>query len=78
MNADHSFSWTVTGASLTAGAGTSEITVFFDTPGTVNIEVTETNNITGCTAGSAVWSVEVFDRPTIGEIQSNNALIREN
>ncbi len=74
--ADHSYAWSVTGATVTGGAGTNQISLYFDTAGTANIEVTESNNITGCAATSAVWSVEVFERPTIGEIQSSNALTR--
>ncbi len=76
LNADHSYVWTVSGGTITAGAGTNQITVEFSTTGTAEIQVTETNDITGCSATSTLYEVTVHETPIINEIESSNSLKR--
>jgi PKD repeat protein len=44
----HTYSWTVTGGSITAGTGTSQITVAWGAIGTGSVSVTETNPAASC------------------------------
>ena len=76
LNADHSYVWTVSGGTIIAGAGTNQITVEFSTAGTAEIQVTETNDITGCSGTSTLYEVTVHETPIINNIESSNSLIR--
>jgi hypothetical protein len=76
LNANYSYSWSITGASAGSALDTNEVTVDFGTAGTATIQVTETNDITGCIGTSTVLSVTVYDKPTIEEIQSDSKLTR--
>jgi Fe-S cluster biogenesis protein NfuA len=76
FSADHTYSWTISGGTLSAGAGTNSITVDYASALSGTVQVTETNSVTGCSGTSAVHSITVFDAPVINEIQSNNKLTR--
>ncbi len=75
-NPDHSYLWNITGGTPSTSLDSNQVSVDFGIAGTASIEVTETNDITGCTATSAGHNVIVYDKPSIGEIESNNKLIR--
>ena len=75
-NAGHSYVWTVTGGTIISGAGTNQITVEFTTAGTAQIQVTETNNSTGCSGISTIYEVIIHEIPFMNEIESSNKLIR--
>ncbi len=78
-NVGSTYSWTITGGSITAGSGTSNVTVTWGSTGTGTISVTETNS-SGCTATSPDLTVNISDTtpPVIsdcpGDITVNNDL----
>ncbi|MEX0982162.1 MAG: hypothetical protein WD577_13360 [Bacteroidales bacterium] len=76
LNADHSYVWTVSGGTIIAGAGTNQITVEFSAEGAAEIQVTETNDITGCSGTSTLYDVTVHETPITSDIESNNSLTR--
>ncbi len=47
-NSGNNFNWVVTGGTITAGQGSSQITVIWGASGTGNVQVTETIGGTGC------------------------------
>lgn len=53
------YTWTVTNGTVTAGAGTQQITLAAGETGFVTISVTETSQATGCTSGAASVSIPV-------------------
>ncbi|MCX6247800.1 MAG: T9SS type A sorting domain-containing protein [Bacteroidetes bacterium] len=61
------YTWTVTGGTITAGAGTSAITVTWNTPGiqTVSVIYTDGNGCTATTPGSKSVIVLTLPTPTI-------------
>ncbi len=76
-NPDHSYSWDITGGTASGPVDSHQVSVDFGVAGTANIEVTETNDINGCSATSGTHNVTVYDKPSIGEIESNNKLTRK-
>ena len=76
LNADHSYAWVITGATASGAIDANTLTVDLDTAGTATVQVTETNDLTGCSTMSTIFNITVYDEPTIGEIQSNNKLTR--
>ncbi len=73
-HADHTYFWSVTGGTIVAGDGTHEITVEFTVSGSAEIQVTETNDITGCSDISDVHNVTVHPTQVIDKIDSTNKL----
>jgi len=61
-NAGSSYNWTVSGGTVTSGAGTSTIQVLWNTVGQQSVNVTETNN--GCTGIAQTFSVTVNLQPS--------------
>ncbi len=59
----HTYSWTVTGGTITSGAGTNSITVTWGTGTTGTVDVTETITATGCSANATQLTVTVNPLP---------------
>jgi subtilisin-like proprotein convertase family protein len=59
----NTYAWTVTGGTVTAGAGTNSITVTWGAAGTGTIQVLETITATGCTQTNSL-SVTINPLPT--------------
>jgi hypothetical protein len=74
--AGHSYSWDVAGGVINGAADAFEVSIDFVTSGIATIEVTETNDITGCSTTSAVHNVTIHEKPSIGEIESDSKLTR--
>ena len=53
------YAWTVTNGTVTAGAGTSQISVTADLTGPVTISIIETDAVTGCASTEASVSIPV-------------------
>jgi hypothetical protein len=53
------YAWIVGGGSVTAGAGTNQVTVQADISGTVSISVTETDQTTACISDAGTASVTI-------------------
>lgn len=68
--AGHSYAWVVTGGTITAGQGSSQVTVSWTTPGAATVTVTETITGTGCTA-TVVKNVTVTPKPVTSPITHN-------
>ncbi|PJJ09955.1 hypothetical protein CLU83_3338 [Flavobacterium sp. 1] len=64
----NTYSWTVIGGTVTAGAGTNSITVTWGAAGTGTVDVTQTITATGCSAAAMQKSVTINDKPTIAGI----------
>lgn len=64
---NRSYSWSVSGGTITSGDGTNMINVIWGTTGTKTVSVTETNTLTGC-VGTANKSVTAHPKPTINSI----------
>ncbi len=60
----NTYSWNVTGGTITSGQGTNSITVTWGSTGGT-ITVTQTNS-SGCASGPATCTVNVFPSPTAG------------
>ena len=66
LNAGSTYEWTVTGGTITAGAGTSQVTVLWGNPGTGTLAVTETSD-DDCEGTSESLQVAIDDCTGIGE-----------
>ena len=64
--AGNTYAWTVTGGTVTAGAGTNSITVTWGAVGTGSVAVTQTVTATGC-ATTATASINIQVLPTASE-----------
>ena len=64
----HTYSWTVGGGTITAGAGTNSVTVTWGTAGTGTLNVTETITATTCAAPATQKTVIISALPTIAAI----------
>jgi len=64
--AGNTYAWTVTGGTVTAGAGTNSITVTWGAVGTGSVAVTQTVTATGC-ATTATASINIQELPTASE-----------
>ncbi len=56
------YSWTVSGGTITAGAGTNSITVNWTSPGARSVRLTVTDG-NGCTSAQIVYNVDVYTFP---------------
>lgn len=68
--AGHTYTWTVTGGTISAGQGTNSITVTWTTPGAGSVSVTETITASGCSA-NVVKTVTVTPKPATSPISHN-------
>lgn len=68
--AGHTYNWTVTGGTITAGQGTNTITVSWTTAGASTVTVNEAITATGCTA-PANKTVTVNPKPVTTPITHN-------
>lgn len=68
--AGHTYNWTVTGGTITAGQGTNTITVSWTTAGAATVTVTESITATGCSA-PANKTVTVNPKPATTPITHN-------
>jgi uncharacterized delta-60 repeat protein len=71
------YSWEVTGGIIVDGAGTSQITVLWGTPGAGTVSVTETT-AEGCSAAAGVLNVTIEICGFIGENRSDKLFIFPN
>ncbi len=60
----HSYSWTVSGGTITAGAGTNSITVTWGSGASGTVQLTETITATGCATATANYNVAINALPT--------------
>jgi hypothetical protein len=58
------YAWSVTGGSITAGAGTNTITVTWGAAGAGTVQVTQTTTATGCATTTAAYPVTINPNPT--------------
>jgi PKD repeat protein len=65
-NAGNTYDWNVTGGTISAGAGTSEIQVNWGAAGTGTVAVTE-SNANGCEQASEAFTVNIDDCTGVGE-----------
>lgn len=68
--AGHTYSWVVTGGTISAGQNTNQISVVWTIPGVGTVTVTETISATGCSA-NAVKTVTVNPKPITTPITHN-------
>lgn len=68
--AGHTYNWTVTSGTITAGQGTNLITVSWTTAGSQTVTVTESITSSGCTANAAK-TVTVNPKPVTSAITHN-------
>ena len=68
--AGHTYTWTVTGGTITGGQGTNTITVSWTTAGAGTVSVTETITSSGCSA-NVVKNVVVNAKPVTSPITHN-------
>lgn len=68
--AGHTYNWTVTGGTITAGQGTNLITVTWTTAGSQTVSVTESITSSGCSA-NATKTVTVNPKPVTSAITHN-------
>jgi hypothetical protein len=73
---DHTYVWTISEGTISSGSGTHEIQVDYALSGMYNVDLTMTNNLTGCSGTAPTHNLTVHDQPTISEISSNNKLLR--
>jgi hypothetical protein len=62
--AGRTYSWSVTGGTIIAGAGTFFITVDWGAAGAGTIQLTETINATGCAVTTPLYNVTINPNPT--------------
>ncbi len=67
----HSYTWTVTGGTITSGAGTNSINVSWGIAGTGTVSVTET--FSGCAIATVPYNVSIVTNPT-PSITGNNTV----
>ncbi len=68
------YSWTISGGTITAGAGTSAISVTWDTAGVRNVKVNYINAY-GCSASApTTYTVTVYPILTVGSISANQTI----
>jgi hypothetical protein len=68
--AGHTYTWTVTGGTITTGQNTNSVTVSWTAPGAATISVTETITAGGCTA-TVNKSITVTPKPVTTPITHN-------
>ena len=75
----NSYSWTVSGGTITAGAGTNSITVTWGSGASGTVQLTETVTATGCATATANYNVTINPNPIVALISSqiacNNASV---
>ncbi|MFN5005279.1 MAG: autotransporter-associated beta strand repeat-containing protein [Bacteroidota bacterium] len=71
-NAGRSYAWSVTGGTITSGAGTNSIVVTWGGAGTGLVDLVETITATGCAAAATTFSVTVNPLPTPSISGSNS------
>lgn len=76
-NPGNTYTWNVTGGTIISGAGTYEITIQWDTPGTGYINVTE-ENADGCSETTEDYQVTIDDCTGINELFSDQIKIYPN
>ena len=59
----NTYNWTVTGGNIIAGAGTSDITVEWQTVGPGTLNLTQIVDSTGCTQSAAEVTVNIIESP---------------
>jgi hypothetical protein len=59
-----SYAWTVTGGTITSGAGTNSITVSWGATGPGNVQLTETITASGCSTIATAFPVTINPLPT--------------
>ena len=68
--AGNTYSWTVTGGTITAGAGTNSITVTWGAAGTGTVAVTQTTTATGCaTTVSSSINIQILPTATSAVVE---------
>lgn len=68
--AGHTYNWVVTGGTISAGQGTNQVTVLWNTAGTGIVTVTQTITATGCSAPASL-NVTVNPKPVTTPITHN-------
>ncbi len=69
----HSYSWTVSGGTITAGAGTNSITVTWGSGASGTVQLTETITATGCATATANYNVTLNPNPVVAVITNKIA-----
>jgi autotransporter-associated beta strand protein len=70
-NAGRNYAWTVTGGTITAGVGTSSITVTWGSGASGSVNLTETISLTGCSTSATTYAVTINPLPTPSITGSN-------
>ena len=71
----HTYSWNVTGGSITAGQGTNEITVTWGSGSAGQVSVTETITATGCDV-SDIFDVTINPAPSPAIVGTNSVCLQ--
>jgi hypothetical protein len=75
----NSYSWTVSGGTITAGAGTNSITVTWGSGASGTVQLTETVTATGCATATANYNVTINPNPVVAltsnQVACNNASV---
>ncbi len=66
----HTYSWVVTGGTISTGQNTNQITVTWTTPGSGSVSITESITLTGC-AAMVVKTVIISPKPITSPITHN-------
>lgn len=61
--ANHKYTWNINGATVISGIGTPEVKLKWTSPGTAEIELTETDELSGCQTTSKMLKVRIIDLP---------------
>jgi len=72
----HSYSWIVTGGTISGAADGNSVLVDWLGIGTGTVQVTEIIDSTGCQEITPLYNVNIFDIPVLPDINSDNKLIR--
>jgi PKD repeat protein len=69
----HSYSWTVTGGTITSGAGTASINVTWGSGASGTVQLTETITATGCATAASNYNVTINPNPVVAAIPNQIA-----
>ena len=74
-NPANTYNWTVIGGNIIAGAGTSDITVEWQTVGVGALNLTQVVDSTGCTQSATEVSVNIIESPGLPTTEDRNLCI---
>jgi len=76
-NTDNEYDWSITGGNLVTGQGTHQVLVSWTAVSSGSISVNETSP-SGCSTGSEIFEVTIFDCTGIAENEQNRVFIYPN